>query len=282
MFKPQDYNTFYQPTWCPGCGDFGIWTALKTALAELNIPSHQVVITYDIGCIGNMASTIKCYGFHSLHGRALPVALGAKLANPCLTVIAMVGDGGMYGEGTNHLIHSARYNVDVNLIVANNKSFSLTTGQASPTSDKGYITKTTPWGEVKDPVDPITLSLVSGASWVARGAAFNLQQLTELIKQSLKHQGFSHLDVLQQCITFNKVNSVAWYKERTYNLADQKYQPSDLQRALAKSLETNKLPLGVFYQEHKKVYNQKLDQSPNIAAVNQKIIFDKKLLKEFI
>ena len=137
--KPQDYNTLYKPTWCPGCGDFGIWAGIKNALTELDIASHNVVITYDIGCIGNMAGTIKCYGFHSLHGRALPVAVGAKLANQKLTVIAVAGDGGAYSEGTNHLIHAARYNADVVYLVANNKSFSLTTGQASPTSDRKSV-----------------------------------------------------------------------------------------------------------------------------------------------
>ncbi|MFH1610840.1 MAG: thiamine pyrophosphate-dependent enzyme [Patescibacteria group bacterium] len=278
--KPQDYNTSYKPTWCPCCGDFGIWTAIKNALSELDIAPHNVVITYDIGCIGNMASAVKCYGFHSLHGRALPVAVGAKLANPKLTVLSIVGDGGMYGEGTNHLIHSARYNVDVNLIVANNHSFSLTTGQSSPTSEKGYVTKTTPWGEIKKPINPIALSLSSGSSFVARAVAFNIKHMTEMIKQAIEHKGFSHVDVLQQCLTFNKVNTVEWMKDKVYELE----KPiSSLETALNKALEQDKLPIGIFYKEDKKSYSEELDFSANVCAVEQTIKFDKNsLLSEYV
>jgi 2-oxoglutarate/2-oxoacid ferredoxin oxidoreductase subunit beta len=281
--KSTEYNTSYKPTWCPGCGDFGIWSAIKNALSELDISPHNVVITYDIGCIGNMASSVKCYGFHSLHGRALPVAVGAKLANPKLTVLSIVGDGGMYGEGTNHLIHSARYNVDVNLIVANNHSFSLTTGQSSPTSQRGYVTKTTPWGEIKKPINPIALSLSSGSSFVARATAFDIKHMTELIKQSIQHNGFSHLDVLQQCVTFNKVNTVQWIKDRVYKLEEGGYKPNNIKKALDKSLEQDKLPIGIFYKEDKKSYSEELDFSANICAVEQSVKFDKKsLLNEYV
>jgi len=279
--KPNDYNTSYKPTWCPGCGNFGIWAAIKAALAELNIPAHKVVITWDIGCIGNGANTIKCYSFHSLHGRALPVAVGAKLANKDLTVLALAGDGGAYGEGTNHLIHAARYNSDVTLIVANNKSFSLTTGQASPTSDLGYVSKTTPWGEIKEPINPMALSLVSGASFVARAPAFDLPHLTKVIKQGVAHQGFSHVDVLQQCVTFNKVNTVAWYRKRIYKLEENFYKSNDIKSAIDKCLESNKLPVGIFYEKKKKGYGQLLDKTPKIKAIDQEIKFDKKMLGEF-
>lgn len=280
--KNSDFNTTYTPTWCPGCGDFGIWTAIKNALAELGIPRHKVVIVYGIGCSGNMANTIKCYGFHSLHGRTLPVAVGAKLANKDLIAIAVAGDGDAYGEGTNHLIHTARYNADINLIVCNNRLFSLTTGQASPTAEKGMISKTTPWGEIKEPINPLALSLVSGASFVARSAAFEIKHLTEIIKKAIQHAGFSHIDVLQQCMTFNKLNTVEWYKQRIYKLEEQGYQPKDLKLALEKSLEKEKLPLGIFYQEKKKIYSQELDKSPEVNAMEQEIKFDKeRLLEEF-
>ncbi|MFH1457508.1 MAG: thiamine pyrophosphate-dependent enzyme [Patescibacteria group bacterium] len=274
-----DFNTSIKPTWCPGCGDFAIWAGIKNALAELNIAPHNVVISYDIGCIGNMASTIKCYGFHSLHGRALPVAVGAKLANPKLTVIAVAGDGGAYGEGTSHLVHSARYNVDIVYIVANNKSFSLTTGQASPTSDRGYISKTTPWGEIKEPVNPLALSLVSGASLVARGAAFEPKHLTDLIKSAINHNGFAHLDILQQCVTFNKVNTVDWYKKHIYELE----KPADtLKWALELALEQEKMPIGIIYRKNKNTYSEEIDQSQNICAVKQNIKFNKDdLLKAY-
>jgi len=154
--KATEYNTSCKPTWCPGCGDFGIWTAIKNVLSELDIAPHNVVITYDIGCIGNMASSVKCYGFHSLHGRALPVAVGAKLANEELTVIGIAGDGGAYGEGLNHLVDAARSDSNITLIVSNNLLYSLTTGQASPTSEKGTKTKSTPEGVNKVGVNPFS------------------------------------------------------------------------------------------------------------------------------
>lgn len=281
QITPQTFNTPYQPTWCPGCGDFGIWTAIKNALSELQITPHKVVIVYGIGCVGNMASTIKCYAFHSLHGRALPVALGAKIANKDLIVLAVAGDGDQYGEGTNHLIHTARYNANINLIVANNKLFSLTTGQASPTSEIGMISKTTPAGEIKQSLEPLALSLVSGATYVARGVAFEIQQLTELIKQAITHQGFSHIDVLQQCVTFNKTQTVVWYKERIYNL-DENYDSTNLETALNKSLEKEKIPLGILYQVQKPVYEEKLDVTPASKPKDEVVVFNKvELLKEF-
>lgn len=278
--KPINYNTSHQPTWCPGCGNFGIWAAIKNALAELKIPSHQVIIVYGIGCAGNMNNTIKCYAFHSLHGRILPVAVGAKLANHKLKVIGVAGDGDAYGEGTNHLIHTARYNADVVYIVCNNHSFSLTTGQASPTSDLGYISKTTLWGEVKEPLNPIALSLASGATFVARGVAFDTSHLTNLIKQGIKHQGFAHIDVLQQCVTLNKVNTIAWYKKRIYHLNN--YQANDKVKALARALEKDKLPLGVFYQIQKPTYKQGFEQLRQDVLVEKSIKFElDKLIKEF-
>ncbi|HOY56165.1 MAG TPA: thiamine pyrophosphate-dependent enzyme [bacterium] len=269
------FNTNYQPTWCPGCGDFGIWTALKMALVDLQIPTHQLAIVYGIGCGGNMASTIKCYAFHSLHGRTLPVALGIKLANKNLTVIAVAGDGDQYSEGTNHLIHLARYNANLTLIVCNNQLFSLTTGQTSPTSDEGIISKTTPKGEVKQPLDPLALSLISGATFVARGAAFEIQALKELIKKAILHQGFSHLDVLQQCVTFNKVNTIEWYKQKIYSLEQAGHKTDDFKMAVEKSREHTKLPLGIFYEVKQPTYEEEISNAP--------MAFDfKKALMEFI
>ena len=186
----------------------------------------------------------------------------------------------MYGEGTNHLIHSARYNVDVNLIVANNHSFSLTTGQSSPTSEKGYVTKTTPWGEIKKPINPIALSLSAGSSFVARSSSIDIKHMTEMIKESIQHKGFSHLDILQQCVTFNKVNTVQWIKDKTYKLNK---PTSNIKTALNKALEQDKLPIGIFYKENKKSYSEELDFSADTCAVEQSIKFDKKvLLDEYI
>lgn len=283
QLTPDDYNTPYKPTWCPGCGDFGIWASIKKALAELGIPPHNVVIVYGIGCAGNMANTIKCYGFHSLHGRTLPVALGAKLANKNLTVITVAGDGDFYGEGTNHFIHSARYNINLLSIVCNNHLFSLTTGQASPTSELGMVSKTTPFGEIKQPLNPLALSLSSGATFVARGAAFELDHLTSLIKQGIEHPGFAHLDVFQQCVTFNKTQTIPWYRERIYKLEDQNHDPSNYEAAHQKTIEHEKLPIGIFYRVQKPTYEQGFTQLQNQPLINQTIKYNpQELTKEFV
>lgn len=280
---PQDYNTVYPPTWCPGCGNFGIWASIKNALAELSIQPHDVVIVFGIGCSGNMANTIKCYGFHSLHGRTLPVALGAKLANKKLTVIAVAGDGDNCGEGIGHFVHTARYNANMLLIVCNNHLFSLTTGQASPTSEIGMVSKTTPWGEIKQPLNPLALSISSGATFVARGAAYEIPHLTNLVKQGIQHQGFSHIDVLQQCTTFNKRETIQWYRERVYKLDEQKHDSSNFKSALERIHEHEKLPIGVFYQVQKLTYEQGFPQLAQQPLINRKINFKaNQLVKEFI
>jgi len=260
------------PTWCPGCGNFIIWQAVKMALAELNIPSHKLMLSYGIGCAGNMANNIKGYAFHSLHGRALPILVGAKLANHKLTAIAITGDGDAYGEGLNHLIHTARGNADITYIINNNCSYSLTTGQSSPTSEKGYITQTTPWGEVKKPINPISLVLSAGASFVARGFVGDIKHLTELIKKGISHKGFSHIDIFQNCVTFNKVNTVEYYKKKIYKLEEEKdYDAKDKLKALEKAEETEKLPIGIFYQENRPTYESTFPQLEKEALVEKKI-----------
>ncbi|MDD5289809.1 MAG: 2-oxoacid:ferredoxin oxidoreductase subunit beta [Patescibacteria group bacterium] len=277
------YNTQAKPTWCPGCGDFGIWMGIKSALSELNLPPHMVAIVYGIGCAGNMASTLKCYGFHSLHGRTLPVATGIKLANPKLAVLTVAGDGDFYGEGGNHFLHAARYNSDINAIVCDNRLFSLTTGQASPTSAVGMISKTTPFGEIKEPLNPVALAIIAGATFVARVPAFDPALLKETIKQAINHKGFALINVLQQCVTFNKTNTVEWYKERIYNLNDAKHDINNKEQALAKALETEKIPVGVFYKVERPSYEEKLDLSPAASAKDEKIVFPwAELKKEFI
>ena len=257
------FNTPITPTWCPGCGNYGIWTAVKQALVELELEPHQILATYDIGCFGNGANFLHTYALHALHGRALPPAIGAKIANRNLVVLAMAGDGGAYGEGVQHLIHAARYNVDVTYIVADNRRFSLTTGQSSPTTFKKTITKTTPFGEIKQPLNPLLLSLDAGASFVARGFAGDIPHLTNLIKQAIQHKGFSHLDILQQCVSFNKDNTLEWYKQVVYKLEEHKYKPNSLERAREKAEEFEKygrMPIGVLYQDEKLTYEEQIEQ----------------------
>ncbi|XVH31033.1 thiamine pyrophosphate-dependent enzyme [Haloferacaceae archaeon DSL9] len=193
-----------QPTWCPGCGDFGVLKALKGAAAELGKTPEEMLLVTGIGCSGKLNSYFESYGFHTIHGRSLPVARAAKLANPGLEVVAAGGDGDGYGIGGNHFMHSARENHDMTYIVFDNEIFGLTKGQTSPTSPKGHKSKTQPHGSAKSPIRPLSLSLTSGASYIARTAAVNPNQAKEIIVEAMEHDGFAHIDFLTQCPTWNK------------------------------------------------------------------------------
>ncbi|MFU8867830.1 thiamine pyrophosphate-dependent enzyme [Natronococcus sp.] len=193
-----------QPTWCPGCGDFGVLKSLKQALPEVGKTPEEVLTVTGIGCSGKLNSYLDTYGFHTIHGRSLPVARAAKLANPELEVIAAGGDGDGYGIGGNHFIHTARENHDMTYIVFNNEIFGLTKGQTSPTSPKGHKSKTQPSGSAKSPLRPLSMSLNAGATYVARTAAVNPNQAKEIIKEAIEHDGFAHVDFLTQCPTWNK------------------------------------------------------------------------------
>lgn len=246
----KEYNSKHAPTWCPGCGNFAIWIALKKALARLHIPAHKVLIVYGVGCSGNMANTLGTYGFHGLHGRAVPVAVGAKLANKDSTVIIAGGDGDGYGEGLSHFIHAIRGNVDVTYLVHNNNIYGLTTGQSSPTSRKGFKSKSTPAGLIEVPINPIALALAADASFVARGFAGRLDELVDLMVAAIKHEGFSFMDIFQPCVTFNKLDTYTSYYGSVYALAESAgYDSRNKTAALAKALESGKLPLGIFYQD---------------------------------
>ena len=270
-----------KPTWCPGCGDWGILAGINQTIKELDLKSHNVAICYGIGCAGNMSNNIKAYGFHSLHGRSLPPALGIKIANKDLTVLTVAGDGDFYAEGGNHFLHVGRYNIDITSIVADNRIFSLTTGQASPTSDKDFKTKTTFWGEFKEPLNPIALAIISGATFVARTSAFDLKHMKEMFKQAIEHKGYSVVNVIQQCISFNKHNTVQWYKERMYDLSTKKHDYTNKDKALKKAYEEttkSKLPVGIFYKEDRATY---ISSYPQLMKKNNKNVRIEELLKEF-
>ena len=193
-----------QATWCPGCGDFGVLKALKQAMPELGLTPDEVLLVTGIGCSGKLNSYFDSYGYHSIHGRSLPIARAAKLANPGLTVLAAGGDGDGYGIGGNHFMHTARENHDMTYIVFNNEIFGLTKGQTSPTSPKGHKSKTQPHGSAKDPIRPLSLALTSGASYIARTAAVNPRQAGNILVEAIEHDGFAHVDFLTQCPTWNK------------------------------------------------------------------------------
>jgi len=270
MAKPQDFNTKVTPTWCPGCGNFGLWQAFKEALSEQGLEPHQVAMTFDIGCCGNAANWHNLYGFHSLHGRTVPVALGIKLTNSKLTVIADSGDGGGYGEGGNHFLHTCRTNVDITFVVHNNQIYGLTTGQASPTTDTGMETKTTPAGQIEQPFHPLQVAIAQGATFVARGFTGDTKHLKEIFKKAIQHKGFSLVDVLQPCITWNKENTFDWYRKRVYKLEDQNWDIKNKDQALLKAGEWGqKIPIGVFYQESRPTYGDKLPQIKDKTLIEQ-------------
>lgn len=248
----ESYNTGFLPTWCPGCGDFGIWKALQGAFAKNGIGPDDGLIVYGIGCHGNMYDWMKMYGFAGLHGRALPVAQGVKLANHNLPVVVISGDGDCLGEGGNHFMHAAKRNPDVTVIIHDNQVYGLTTGQASPTAKPGFKTKSTPEGATDAPVNPLALSIVSGATFVARGFAGDMPGLSALMAEAINHKGFAVLDVLQPCVSFDKVHTYQWYRQRLYKLETEGYVPDNKLAAITRAMEWgDKIPLGIFYKEEK-------------------------------
>lgn len=247
IFSDATLRTPIFPTWCPGCGDFGIWGALKMALKELALPEEQVAIVFDVGCSGDMADFVRVYGFHSLHGRSIPVAEGISMANHDLTVIVVGGDGGIYGEGMGHFIAACKGNHNITLLVHDNQTYGLTKGQASPTTCVGVKTSSTPGGVIEVPINPLAIALSANASWVGRSYAADIPFTKEMIIQAVKHKGFSVLDIYQPCVTFNKLNTQAWFLERVEKI-EADYVPSDRAKAWVMAQREDKLPIGVFYE----------------------------------
>jgi 2-oxoglutarate ferredoxin oxidoreductase subunit beta len=270
MVTTSDYAGL-KPAWCPGCGDFGILRALNRALIEMEIEPYQVLMVSGIGQAGKLPHYTRGNVFNSLHGRPIPPAIGAKIANSELIVIAISGDGDAYGEGGNHFLHAARRNHDITYLVHKNQVYGLTKGQASPTSDVGFITKTTPYGAAS-PVNPLALAIVNGASFVSRGFAGDIDHLSNLIKKGIAHRGFALIDILQPCVSFNSKNTFQWYKERVYKLEEEKYDPRDKKAALEKALEWgDKIPIGVIYKEDLPVYEDQLPALKDGPLVKQNI-----------
>lgn len=261
----------YNPTWCPGCGDWGIGIAIKQALVQLGLDPSSVAAVFGIGCSGNMNDFLNAYAIHSLHGRSLPTAIGIKVANHKLTVIAIVGDGDCYGEGGNHFLHACRGNHDITVIIHDNGVYGLTTGQAAPTASKGYKSKSTPSGIIEVPINPLSLAITSGATFVAQSFAGDAAHTIAMIKAGISHKGFSIINILQPCVTFNKINTYQYYLQRTYKL-DTNYKKDDFKIAVQKSLEMNeeKFPLGVIYQVKKPSFTDQLPQLKELSLVNKK------------
>ncbi|MEM4548093.1 MAG: thiamine pyrophosphate-dependent enzyme [Thermofilaceae archaeon] len=246
------FDTGRRPQWCPGCGNYGILAAVRAALAELGLKPESVVAVAGIGCHGRVTEYLGVNAFHAIHGRAVPVAVGVKLANPSLKVIVHTGDGDAYSIGLSHLLHAARRNVGIAVIVHNNMIFALTTGQAGPTTPKGVRTRSTPSGNPEEPFNPILLALASGATFVARGFSDDVQHLKELIKRAVNHRGFAIIDVIQPCPTFYDVRREI--RGRLYKLEG--HDPADFKAALNLALEAEKIPLGVLYDVEKPAFEE--------------------------
>ena len=244
-----------KPTWCPGCGDFGVVAAVEMAVKRLQIPSHDVVIVSGIGCSSNLPHFLSSYGFHGIHGRALPIAEGVRWANHGLTVIATGGDGDGFGIGCGHFVHTMRRNVDLTYVTMDNQIYGLTTGQASPTSMMGQRTKSTPEGVIENPIDPIALALASGATYVARGFSGDVKHMADLIANGISHKGFAFVDALSPCVTYNKINTFDFFRQRVYKLETSGHDPTNLVAAWERALEWGeKIPIGLFYKADKPTY----------------------------
>ena len=244
----KDFKPEVAPDWCPGCGDFGVLTGLFQACADLQIQPHDLLVVSGIGCSSNLPGFIRSYGVHSLHGRALPFATGSKLANQAMTVVVTGGDGDGYGIGLNHFIQAMRRNIDVTYIVMDNEIYGLTTGQASPTTETGMTTKTTPLGNLEGMLNPLALALAAGCGYIARGFSGQPKHLVELYKAGIQHPGFALIDVFSPCVTFNKHNTYPWFRERVYKLEDENHEIGNFHAAMDKALEWgDRIPIGLFY-----------------------------------
>jgi 2-oxoglutarate/2-oxoacid ferredoxin oxidoreductase subunit beta len=254
-----ELNTKAINTWCPGCTNFMILAALKNAITELvtegKIKKDNIVIGAGIGCHGKIVDYINVNSLISLHGRVVPTMTGVKMANPDLTVVAFSGDGDSYAEGMEHLVHAAKRNTDIKLFVHNNQVFGLTTGQVTPTSIKGYRGKSTPEGSVEEPLNPLLIMLASGATFVARAYTGDMPFMTQMMKKAIMHKGFSHLEILQPCISFN--DSREYLKERVFQL-DSNLPKNDLKWAMEKVQEKEMIPVGVFYDVEKATFEEQV------------------------
>jgi len=274
-----------ETAWCPGCGNHALLKAFKMALAEMDLRPEQVLVVSGIGQAGKFPHYLKCNTFNSIHGRTLPVATGAKLAHPDLTVVAVAGDGDCYGEGGNHLWAACRRNPDLTLVVHNNQVYALTKGQASPTSDQGFVSLIQPQGVPYPPLHALALAVAQDCSWVGRGFAGDPEGLKELYKQAISHRGFALLEVLQPCVSFNKVNTYQWYRERVYQVAKlPDYAPEDELWAYRKAKEWgDRIPLGVIYRRERPTFEDAypmLKEGPLYQQVRPRPVKD--LLTDFL
>lgn len=277
-----DFENKIDIAWCPGCGDFSIRKALLSALKELNLAKEKVVLVSGIGQAAKMPQYINTSFFNGLHGRGLPPATAIKACNPELTVIAVGGDGDMYGEGGNHFLHTTRRNPDITLFVHENMVYGLTKGQAAPTSRPGMETPIQVSGVFEKPLNPIALAVSLDVTFVARAFCGDIEQTKEIMKKAILHKGFALVDIFQNCVSFNKINTFKWFKDNTYYLPHD-YDPSDRSAAFKKSLEEEPFPLGIIYKsDHRSTFEENLSVYENDSTPLYKRDVDFKLIVEEI
>jgi 2-oxoglutarate ferredoxin oxidoreductase subunit beta len=247
----KEFRNNVKPNWCPGCGDFSVQAAIQRAAANVGLEPENLAVVSGIGCSGRISGYINAYGFHGIHGRSLPIAQGLKMANRELTVIASGGDGDGFAIGMGHTVHAIRRNINITYIVMDNQIYGLTKGQNSPRSAKGFVnTKYTPGGSIETEIQPLEMALSAGATFVAQSFSSNLKQLTNLIEEGMKHDGFSFINVFSPCVTFNKINTYDWFKENIVDLEqDPDYDPSNRIQAMQKVMETGGMATGLVYQQ---------------------------------
>jgi len=270
MAKYQDYGNGIEPTWCKGCGDFSVLRSLQVAAAELKIPQENLMVVSGIGCSGRISGYMNAYSFHGVHGRALPIAQGIKLANKDLTVVAAGGDGDGFAIGAGHFIHSTKRDIDVTYIVMNNQIYGLTKGHTSPVSDQGFKTPSTPHGNEDLPLQPGLLSLAAGATFLAQGFSGYQEELVELIRKGIEHKGFSFINIFSPCITFNKTNTYQWFRKYLTSVSeDKEYNRENYQEAMAILQETNGLVTGVIYENNDREKKKEVSMKESPVALNR-------------
>ena len=249
------FETF-ETAWCPGCGNFNILDSLKNALTDLRLDPHDVLMVGGIGQAAKLPQYISANSFCGLHGRSVPPAAAAKIVNPKLTVIINSGDGDSYGEGGNHFIHNIRRNIDIAHFIHDNQVYGLTKGQASPTADPGSVTPVQVEGNLNIPFNPVLMAIAAGAGFVARSFSGKPDHLREMMKQAIRFKGYAMVDILQPCVSFNKINTFAWYNQRVYEL-DKAYDNTDRAAAMIKSMEFgDRIPIGVLYQKEQPTFHE--------------------------
>ncbi|MBU6112584.1 2-oxoacid:ferredoxin oxidoreductase subunit beta [Mammaliicoccus lentus] len=280
----KDFRNNVKPNWCPGCGDFSVQAAIQKAAANVGLEPEEVAIITGIGCSGRLSGYVNSYGLHSIHGRSLPLAQGVKMANKDLTVIASGGDGDGFAIGMGHTIHALRRNMDITYIIMDNQIYGLTKGQTSPSSAKGFVTKTTPKGNIEQNVAPLELALSSGATFVAQSFSSDIKELTHIIEEAINHKGFSFVNVFSPCVTYNKINTYDWFKENLTKLADiEDYDFSNKNQAIQTVMDKESMITGIIYQDKETPsYEQQLEQLDETPLVKKSLKLEENQFEELV